>query len=196
MKSRPIWLALALLISCIVITSSEVAIDYSHNVKGTGTIITDYQMGDKKSTEASGKVRGTGDVMDKYLFQKSNDSGNITIEDEFVMSKRKPAAAGRPVIASYPQIQSVPDFKFTGAVWADKIRLPIPGGPSSSGISNGTSLPSDLRESNFTEELNAVNLTVSRVPEINASQIFSMNQGQDSGQELNLLNNSEPKIYS
>ena len=66
--------------------SSNVDIDYSHNVVGTGTVMTDFKMGSPESTKAIGEVHGTGDVMDKYTFQ-SNNSENITIEDQFLFTK-------------------------------------------------------------------------------------------------------------
>jgi hypothetical protein len=61
-----------------VLASSNVDIDYSHNVVGTGTVFTDFKMGSMENTEATGRVRGTGEVMNKYLFQ-SNASENVTI---------------------------------------------------------------------------------------------------------------------
>lgn len=169
---RYIWLALALLVSLALTATSEVNIDYSHNVKGTGTVITDYQMGAKQGTEASGKVRGTGDVMDKYLFQARNSSGNVTIQNEFVMSKR-PANAdtGRLVLDSYPQMPDIPDFRLTGAAWAGNIRLPVPGSSKLRSISF-----SGPDESDFMAMGNTTNMTTPSASEINASQIFGGSQ--------------------
>jgi hypothetical protein len=120
---RSVWLTLALLVVFAVNSNSEVNIDYIHNIKGTGTIMTDYQMGAETGTEASGRVRGTGDVMDKYLFSASNSSGNVTIEDEFVMSKSPQTNESLPIPAIYPQMPDPLDFRLTGAAWADRIEL-------------------------------------------------------------------------
>jgi hypothetical protein len=123
---RYVWLILVLLVVFAVNSNSEVNIDYSHNIKGTGTIMTDYQMGAEKGTEATGRVRGTGDVMDKYLFSASNSSGNVTVEDEFVMSKMAQANESLPIPAFpaiYPQLSDPIDFILTGAAWADRIEL-------------------------------------------------------------------------
>ncbi len=126
MRSLPIWLALSLLVSCALIASSEVDIDYSHNIKGTGTIMTDYQMGAKQNTEASGRVRGTGDVMNKYLFSMGNSSENVTIEDEFMLTKSKSADPEMPVVTIYPQRPDTSSFMLVGTAWAGKIRLSVP----------------------------------------------------------------------
>ncbi|MGA9097858.1 MAG: hypothetical protein WB392_02890 [Methanotrichaceae archaeon] len=127
MRDLCILLTLALLVSFEIIAFSEVSIDYSHNIKGTGTILTDYRIGsgDEQNTETSGKVRGTGDMMNKYLFQADNNSANVTIEDEFVMSKRNLTNISKPTLASYPQIPNAPNVVFTGTAWAEKITLPI-----------------------------------------------------------------------
>ncbi len=136
-------LILLVSLSLAISASSEVSIDYSHNVKGSGTIVTDYHIGsgDKQNTEASGIVRGTGDMLNKYLFQAGNNSENATIEDEFTMSKRSPINVSRPMIANYPQIPSpgAPNLVFTGTAWAEKVTLPI-NGPSTFGRSNNTTL--------------------------------------------------------
>ena len=52
--------------------SSNLDIDYSHNVVGSGTVMTDFKMGSPESTLTAGKVRGTGEVMNKYIFQSNN----------------------------------------------------------------------------------------------------------------------------
>jgi hypothetical protein len=123
---RYVWLILALLVVFAVNSNSEVNIDYSHNIKGTGTVMTDYQMGAETGTEAIGRVRGTGDVTDKYLFSATNSSGNVTVEDEFVMSKMAQANESLPIPAFpaiYPQMPDPPGFILTGASWADRIEL-------------------------------------------------------------------------
>lgn len=141
MRYPSILLALALLVSIAIIAFSEVSIDYSHNIKGSGTIVTDYRIGDQQNTEVSGKVRGTGDMMNKYLFESNNNTGNVTFEDEFVMSRRSPTNTSRPTLASYPQIPNpnAPNIVFTGTAWAEKITLPISfNGLNLSSKSNGT----------------------------------------------------------
>lgn len=178
-----IWLALAFLVSFALTAASEVNIDYSHNVKGTGTVMTDYQMGDKQGTEASGKVRGTGDVMDKYLFQASNSSANVTIENEFVMFK-KPANTDRLTIDSFPQMSDIPDFRLTGAAWAGNISLPVPGSDRLRSMQT-----EGLEELDFMAVGNTTNVTSPSAPEINESLIFGGGQGSD--RQLDQLNMSQ-----
>ena len=84
---------------------SNVDIDYSHNVVGSGTVMTDFKMGSPENTLATGKVHGTGEVMNKYIFQ-SNNSENITIKDQFLFPK-----ASRPnemTIRDYPLMKKSP----------------------------------------------------------------------------------------
>lgn len=136
MRSPIAWLALALLVICAFAlafaftftftlaftATSEMDIDYSHSVVGTGTLITDYHMGDKESSEASGKVRGTGNVMNKYLFLSGNDSQNVTVEDEFAFTNN--GNAGLPTMDRIPARQLEADrFRLTGAPWADKLEV-------------------------------------------------------------------------
>lgn len=111
----------ALLVACALTASSNMDIDYSHNVEGTGTVITDYKMGSSLSTEAVGKVRGTGEVMNKYLFQ-SNNSKNVTIEDQFFFSQAlEPHEIS---INDYPQMPKMPgSFRLLGTAWAGMINL-------------------------------------------------------------------------
>lgn len=113
---------MAMLLNCGVLAySTDVDIDYVHNVEGTGTVITDYQMGSTESTVAAGKVRGTGEVMNKYLYQ-SNNSENVTIEDQFYL-----AGVGESPqisIGDYPQMTRVPGtFRLLGTPWASKINV-------------------------------------------------------------------------
>jgi hypothetical protein len=120
--------SLALLISAMLmataggyVATSNVDIDYSHNVVGTGTVITDYRMGSPDSTEATGKVRGTGEVMNKYIFQ-SNSSENITIDDQFFFIKIKPIY--ELAIRDYPQMTKSPgSLRMIGTTWAENIDL-------------------------------------------------------------------------
>lgn len=121
MRSTVVRLALVLAVVCAIffLATSQVDIDYSHSVTGTGTLITDYHMGALQSSEASGKVRGTGNVMNKYLFLSENDSQNVTIEDQFTLSGR-PSAPGELTFSSFPPAPDGPNaFRLTGAAWAD-----------------------------------------------------------------------------
>jgi hypothetical protein len=123
MRSLIVRLALALIVACTIffIATSQVDIDYSHSVVGTGTLITDYRMGAEQSSEASGKVRGTGNVMNKYIFLSENDSQNVTIEDQFTLSG-KAAAPKEITFSSFPPGSDEPDtFRLTGAAWAERL---------------------------------------------------------------------------
>ncbi|VVB71557.1 Uncharacterised protein [uncultured archaeon] len=101
--------------------SPNVDIDYSHNVVGTGTVMTDYRMGSTDSTEAAGRVRGTGEVVNKYVFQLNN-SENVTIEDQFQFTKI--SAPHEITIRDYPKITKNPgSFRLLGTSWAAKVKL-------------------------------------------------------------------------
>jgi hypothetical protein len=110
----PAMMLTALLVMAGALTaSSEMDIDYSHNIVGTGTVMTDYRMGSSQTTEAMGRVRGTGEVMNKYLFQSANDSKNVTIEDQFLLSTLP--AAREITLADYPQMTRRPgSFRLLG----------------------------------------------------------------------------------
>jgi hypothetical protein len=83
--------------------------------------MTDFKMGSPENTEAKGLVRGTGDVMNKYVFQ-SNDSKNVTILDQFLFTKI--TKADEITISDYPQMAMSPDrFRLLGTAWAGKINL-------------------------------------------------------------------------
>ena len=102
-------------------TSPNLDIDYSHNVKGTGTVMTDFKMGSDESTLATGRVRGSGEVMNKYIFV-SNNSENVSIKDQFLFTKSP--AAHEITIRDYPQMPGNPgSFRLLGTSWAAKIKL-------------------------------------------------------------------------
>jgi hypothetical protein len=111
---------LALLAADSFTASSNMDIDYSHNVEGTGTVFTDFRMGSEENTEATGRVRGTGEVMNRYLFQ-SNASENITIKDQFLLTS--PSAASEIIISDYPGMVKSLGFRMLGAAWADQIDI-------------------------------------------------------------------------
>jgi hypothetical protein len=114
-------LALTMVMGGVYAASTNMDIDYSHNVKGTGTVMTDFKMGSTENTQASGRVRGTGEVMNKYIFF-SNNSENVSIEDQFLFTKAP--AAHEITIRDYPQMTKIPgSFRLLGTTWAGKINL-------------------------------------------------------------------------
>ena len=101
--------------------STNMDIDYSHNVVGTGTVMTDYKMGSDESTQATGRIRGSGEVVNKYVFS-SNNSENVSIEDQFLFTKAP--VAHEITIRDYPQMRIIPgSFRLLGTNWATKINL-------------------------------------------------------------------------
>jgi hypothetical protein len=101
--------------------STNMDIDYSHNVVGTGTVMTDFKMGSDESTLATGRIRGSGEVMNKYLFS-SNNSENVSIEDQFLFTKAP--IAHEITMRDYPQMAIIPgSFRLLGTNWAAKINL-------------------------------------------------------------------------
>ena len=101
--------------------SDNMDIDYSHNVKGTGTVMTDFKMGSDESTLATGRVRGSGEVMNQYIFV-SNNSENVSIKDQFLFTKSP--ATHEITIRDYPQMTGNPgSFRLLGTSWAAKINL-------------------------------------------------------------------------
>ncbi len=137
MRSLAVWLIMALIMECALVALSEVDIDYSHTVVGTGTLITDYRMGagGEQGSEALGKVRGTGNVMNKYVFLSENHSQNVTIEDQFALSSK---SAGRNLsLDNYPPMPVEPErFLLTGTSWAENLMI---AGMSNAGIENNAS---------------------------------------------------------
>jgi hypothetical protein len=114
-------LALTMLMAVAYATSANMDIDYSHNVVGTGTVMTDFKMGSDESTQATGRVRGSGEVMNKYVFV-SNNSENVSIEDQFLFTKIP--VAHEITIRDYPQMTKSPgSFRLLGTTWAAKINL-------------------------------------------------------------------------
>jgi hypothetical protein len=114
-------LALTILMTGAYAASTGMDIDYSHNVVGTGTVMTDFKMGSDESTQATGRVRGSGEVMNKYVFV-SNNSENVSIEDQFLFTKIP--VAHEITIRDYPQMTKSPgSFRLLGTTWAAKINL-------------------------------------------------------------------------
>jgi hypothetical protein len=103
--------------------STNMDIDYSHNVVGTGTVMTDFKMGSDESTLATGKIRGSGEVMNKYTFF-SNNSENVSIEDQFLFTKAP--IAHEITMRDYPQMAIIPgSFRLLGTTWASRINLTL-----------------------------------------------------------------------
>lgn len=133
-KRNALWLpqnyallSLALLVSALMMmvgayaASTNMDIDYSHNVVGTGTVMTDFEMGSDENTQATGRIRGSGEVINKYVFF-SNNSENVSIEDQFLFTKAP--TPHEITIRDYPQMTIIPgSFRLLGTKWAAKINL-------------------------------------------------------------------------
>jgi hypothetical protein len=114
-------IALSIIVVGVNAALSYVDIDYSHNLVGTGTVMTDFKMGSSESTVAAGEVHGTGDITNRYIFQ-SNNSGNITIHDQFLFTK---APVNKEItIRDYPPLNNTSgNLRLLGTIWAGKIKL-------------------------------------------------------------------------
>jgi len=114
-------LALMMAMAGAYAASTNMDIDYSHNVVGTGTVMTDFKMGSDESTLATGRIRGRGEVVNKYVFV-SNNTDNVSIEDQFLFTK---APINHEItIRDYPQMTKTPgSFRLLGTKWAGKINL-------------------------------------------------------------------------
>ncbi|VVB64097.1 Uncharacterised protein [uncultured archaeon] len=102
---------------------ANVDVDYSHNVAGNGTVITDYMMGDQETSVATGAIRGTGNVFNSYSFS-TNNSSDFRIEDRFVLTKTTERAVTMSVVPSFPPWPGKPgSFKLIGKSWAENIEI-------------------------------------------------------------------------
>ena len=102
---------------------ANVDVDYSHNVAGNGTVITDYRMGDQETSVTSGAIRGTGNVFNSYSFS-TNNSSDFRIEDRFVLTKTTEKAVTMSVVPSFPPWPGKPgSFKLIGKSWAENIEI-------------------------------------------------------------------------
>jgi len=114
-------LALTMLMAGAYAASAGMDIDYSHNVVGSGTVMTDFKMGSDESTLAAGRVRGSGEVVNKYVFF-SNNSENVSIEDQFLFTKTP--AFHEITVRDYPQMNKSPgSYRLLGTIWASRINL-------------------------------------------------------------------------
>jgi hypothetical protein len=119
---------------------AKVDIDYSHNVAGNGTIITDYKMGDQETSVASGAIRGSGNVINSYSFS-TNNSSDMRVEDRFVLTKTNEKETTMSVAPRLPPWPGKPGrFKLTGKNWAENIEIGLLGGPRNNNISHDLSL--------------------------------------------------------
>lgn len=99
--------------------ASNVNIDYSHNIAGTGTVMTDFEMGSVESTIAKGEVRGTGELMNRYVYL-SNNTENVTVFDQFLFTKAQPSNG--TALESYPVMKREPgSFRLLGTIWSGRI---------------------------------------------------------------------------
>lgn len=177
MRFSIVWLALAIITTCalFVTASSEVDIDYSHSVVGTGTLITDYHMGAEKNSEASGRVRGTGNVMNKYLFVSGNDSRNMTIEDQFVLSGE--AASRQLTLGDLPAAPQEPDrFRLTGTAWAE--RLEVMSAVNASMNASNNSNQSQVQAQNISFPIMGLEAFNWSPPNLNANAPLSTDQAE------------------
>jgi hypothetical protein len=102
---------------------ANVDVDYSHNVAGNGTVITDYKMGDQETSVTTGAIRGTGNVFNSYSFS-TNNSSDFRIEDRFVLTKTTEKAVTMSVVPSFPPWPGKPgSFKLIGKSWAENIEI-------------------------------------------------------------------------
>jgi hypothetical protein len=117
-------------------------IEYNHDVVGTGSIMTDYRIGDKQSSEASGAIHVTGDVLNNLSFSLNN-STNLIIANRFVFTNTTQKAVTMSVSPRFPPWPgNLSRFRLIGKSWADRIELAFHVEPS---IPMKVSMPSNLK---------------------------------------------------
>jgi hypothetical protein len=98
--------------------------------------MTDYRIGDKQSSEASGLIRGTGDVINDFSFS-ANNSTNLRMEDKFVLNKTTEKTITMPAATRFsPWSGNLGSYRLIGKSWADKIELASHVSPSNHRGSN------------------------------------------------------------
>ena len=120
--------ALIIVALCVSTACMKVDIDYTHNVAGNGTVITDYRMGDQTTSVATGAIRGTGNVINSYSFS-TNNSSDLRVQDRFVLTKtteKEVTMAVNPNLPAWPR--KLGSYKLIGRSWAGNIEI----GPDSS----------------------------------------------------------------
>jgi hypothetical protein len=111
---------------CMSVALSKVDIDYTHDVIGNGTIITDYRMGDQQTSVATGAIRGTGNVVNSYFFS-TNNSSDLKLEDRFVLTKAAERVTTMAATPRFPPWPGKPgSYRLIGKNWAGNIEI----GPS------------------------------------------------------------------
>jgi hypothetical protein len=132
--------AIILVSLCTSIACSIVDIEYNHDVVGTGTVMTDYRMGDKQSSEASGAIRGTGDVINSYSLS-TNNSTDLRVEDKFVLTRTTEKAITMSLATGFPSwTGDLGGYRLIGESWAEKIELASQASSSTYSSSNAKSL--------------------------------------------------------
>jgi hypothetical protein len=114
---------ITLIALCTSAALSNVDIDYTHDVVGNGTVITDYRMGDQQTSVATGAIRGTGNVVNTYSFS-INNSSDLKLEDRFVLTKateRVTTMAATPRFPPWPG--KTGSYKLIGKNWAGDIEI-------------------------------------------------------------------------
>jgi ABC-type uncharacterized transport system involved in gliding motility auxiliary subunit len=120
--------ALIIVALCVSTAFMKVDIDYTHNVVGNGTVITDYRMGDQQTSVATGAIRGTGNVINSYSFS-TNNSSDLRVQDRFVLTQTTEKAVTMAVNPNFPTWPGkLGSYKLIGKSWAGKIEI----GPGSS----------------------------------------------------------------
>jgi hypothetical protein len=131
-----VYKAIILVSICTSIVCSSTDIEYNHDVAGTGTVMTDYIIGDEQGSEASGAIHVTGDVINSFSFS-SNNSTNLIERDRFVFTKTTSKAVTMAVAPRFPPwTGNLSSYRLIGRSWADKIELASHVGPSTNNGSN------------------------------------------------------------
>jgi hypothetical protein len=118
-----LYRAIILFSLCTSLACSKMDIEYNHDVVGTGSIMTDYKIGDKQSSEVSGAIHVTGNVLNSFSFS-SNNSTNLIETDRFVFTNTTQKAVTMSVSPRLPPWPgNFSRFRLIGKSWADKIEL-------------------------------------------------------------------------
>jgi hypothetical protein len=118
-----LYRAIILFSFCTSLACSKMDIEYNHDVVGTGSIMTDYKIGDKQSSEVSGAIHVTGNVLNSFSFS-SNNSTNLIETDRFVFTNTTQKAVTMSVSPRLPPWPgNFSRFRLIGKSWADKIEL-------------------------------------------------------------------------
>jgi hypothetical protein len=120
--------ALIIVVLCVSTACMKIDIDYTHNVAGNGTVMTDYRMGDQQTSVATGAIRGTGNVINSYSFS-NNNSSDLRVQDRFVLTNTTEKVVTMAVNPNFPSWPGkLGRYKLIGRNWAENIDI----GPDSS----------------------------------------------------------------